>query len=76
MNINDDLEDERSRAEDIILGSLGYGLEAKILWIKETNSGFVGKGKWLSSSEEFDFKSDGDLLELEIWALDVLLSNK
>lgn len=67
----DDFLSERVRAEDIILGSLGFGGEAEIIAIQVSESGFHGRGRW-PDGEEFDFSSTEKLSELEIWALRVL----
>ena len=70
----EDFLSEKIRAEDIILGSLGYGEEAKLTKLEATASGFSGKGRY-QDGEEFDFCSDLELSELEKWAIKVL-SNK
>lgn len=67
----DSLGDERVRAEDILLGSLGFGEEAKILSIARVSGGYRGRGRWIDG-EEFDFESDEPLSALEDWALTVL----
>jgi len=67
----DDLEDERVRAEDILLGALGFGEEAQIIEISRSSDGYRGRGRWLDG-EEFDFQSEDELSELEQWALGVL----
>lgn len=67
-----DFLDEKTRAEDIILGSLGFGEEAKIISIKKTKQGFSGLGRFLDG-EEFDFSSEDPLDDLEMWALKILL---
>lgn len=63
---------EKNRAEDILLGSLGYGEDARILSIERTADGFRGLGRY-SDGEEFSFKSDYDLDDLDKWALSVLV---
>ena len=68
-----DFLDEKTRAEDIILGSLGYGEEAKIVSIKKNKSGFSGVGKFLDG-EEFSFSSEGELEEIELWAVEILIN--
>jgi hypothetical protein len=70
---NTELDDERTRAEDIILGSLGYGENARILEVQynETGTGYVGKGVW-PDGEEFSFASEEKLEALEYWALKIL----
>ncbi len=69
----DNLGDERIRAEDILLGSLGFGEEAQILSIARVGSGYRGRGRWFDG-EEFEFESDEPLSDLENWALTVLES--
>lgn len=61
------------RAEDIILGSLGYGEEARIVSIERTPAGFKGIGRW-ADGEEFSFESDDEVDELTEWALQITLS--
>ena len=67
----DDFLNERTRAEDILLGALGFGEEAKILSIEVTPNGYRGKGRW-ADGELFNFESDSEPDELEVWALKVL----
>ena len=52
------------RAEDIILGSLGFGEEARVLSIERTPEGYKGIGRW-ADGEEFPFESDDELDELQ-----------
>lgn len=66
----DDLSPE-TRAEDILLGSLGYGEEARVVSIERTANGYRGIGKW-PDGEQFTFENDDELGELEIWALELL----
>ena len=70
----DDLTPEM-RAEDILLGSLGYGEEAKIVTLERSATGYKGRATW-PDGEEFDFESEDDLGELELWALSVLLKDQ
>ncbi len=63
------------RAEDIILGSLGFGEEARVLSIERTPEGYKGIGRW-TDGEEFPFESDDELDELQEWALAFLLESK
>lgn len=60
------------RAEDIILGALGYGEEARIVSIERTPEGFRGIGRW-ADGEEFAFENDDEVDELTEWALQILL---
>ena len=70
----DDFLEERTRAEDILLGGLGFGEDATLLTVVRADDGFTGTGKW-PDGEEFEFESEEDeLSELELWALGVLLS--
>lgn len=59
------------RAEDIILGSIGLGDDAKLQWVKRTDDGFAGEAKW-SDGEVFTFQSDDEMTELEQWAIELL----
>lgn len=68
------LEDEKTRAEDILLGALGFGETAGILSIEIVPKGYQGTGVW-ADGEKFEFESDDELSPLEHWALDVLLSS-
>jgi hypothetical protein len=71
----DDFLEEGQRAEDIILGSLGFGEDACIASIEATKEGYRGKGHY-SDGEEFDFESDCELDDLDRWALSILLQIK
>lgn len=71
----DSLEDQFIRAEDILLGSLGFGEEARIVSIKRTEKGFAGRGCF-DDGEEFDFESEDELGSLELWALGILENHK
>ena len=77
----DDFLSEKNRAEDILLGALGYGEGAHIISIERvapdnltSTCSFKGKGRY-DDGEEFDFESDFDLSELDVWALGVLLKS-
>ena len=70
----DDLSPE-TRAEDILLGSLGYGEEARVVSIERTASGYRGVGTW-PDGERFTFENDDGVGELEIWALDLLVARR
>lgn len=63
--------DERSRAEDILLGSLGYGGDAAIVSIEMTPKGYRGVARW-EDGESFNFECDEDIDDLQRWALKVL----
>jgi hypothetical protein len=71
---SDDLSPQ-VRAEDIILGSLGFGEEARIVSIERTADGYKGIGRW-ADGEQFPFESDDELDELQEWALRILLESK
>lgn|GEM_PF-2570398 len=60
------------RAEDILLGTLGFSEDARIVTIKKTSAGFSGVGEY-TDGEQFEFVSDGELSTLETWALSELL---
>lgn len=66
-----DCLEERIRAEDILLGSLGFGAEAKIVSVKSSEDGYQGVACW-PDGEQFQFASDGELDKLQRWALEVL----
>lgn len=63
------------RAEDIILGSLGYGEEARIVSIERTADGFKGVARW-ADGERFPFESEDEIDELTEWALQILLQTE
>jgi hypothetical protein len=63
------------RAEDIILGSLGFGEEARVVSIERTPEGYKGIGRW-ADGEEFNFESEDEMDELTEWALGLLLDPK
>jgi hypothetical protein len=71
MGPKDDFLDERQRAEDILLGSLGFAEEAKILFVERAKVGYRGSGVF-ADGEHFEFSSEEELVELEEWALSVL----
>jgi hypothetical protein len=70
MKKNADDLSPRVRAEDILLGSLGFGEEAHIVTIERTPLGYRGVGAW-ANGEEFSFESTDELDELTVWALEV-----
>lgn len=69
--MKEDFLTEKSRAEDILLGSLGFGEEANIVSIEITTSGYKGVARW-KDGEEFPFESNEEMDELQRWALDIL----
>ncbi len=70
----DDWLHEQTRAEDIILGSLGLGDEAKISTIVRTSDGFEGVAIF-DDGETYPFESEDELTDLEQWALSILLND-
>lgn len=68
----EDFLDERIRAQDILLGALGYGEDATILTVKQTETGYSGTARW-SDGEEFEFESQDPPTEIEVWALGILV---
>lgn len=70
----DDLSPE-VRAEDIVLGSLGFGEEARVVSIERTQAGYRGIAAW-PDGEQFTFESEDDLDDLQRWALDILLGDR
>jgi hypothetical protein len=71
MKKKDDDLSPQARAEDILLGSLGFGEEAKIVTVEKTEQGYRGVGVW-PDGEEFQFENDDELDDLQVWALRVL----
>ena len=67
----DDFLNERTRAEDIILGALGFDSDATIVSVTINDEGFTGTGAW-SDGEEFEFESDDEPTDIERWALEIL----
>ena len=65
--------EEHIRAEDILLGGLGFGEEASILEVHMKGEFFAGTGQW-DDGEEFTFESDDEATDLEKWAVEVLSS--
>ncbi len=75
MSGTEDFLDESIRAQDILLGALGFGEEARILKVAQTECGYSGMGAW-PDGEEFEFESTDEPSELELWALEILTKNK
>jgi len=71
----DDFLEEVTRAEDILLGGLGFGNEARIVEISLQGNRFSGTGRW-SDGETFSFESEEDLSELDRWAIEILTQAK
>lgn len=61
----------QQRAEDILLGSLGFGEDAKLVTVQRTETGYRGTGVF-ADGDSFEFESDEELSELHLWALDLL----
>ena len=74
-NPEKDFLSPEKRAEDILLGALGFGEEASILKVARTEDGFSGVGAW-PDGETFEFESDEAPSELETWALEILKSRR
>ena len=62
---------ERDRAEDILLGTLGYGQDARLITVERIPNGYKGSGSW-SDGEEFSFSWDDGLDDMQEWALGLL----
>lgn len=69
--MEDDFLSERVRAEDILLGALGFGEDARIVEIEQTSNGYRGVGQW-TDGETFEFESEEEIDDLEKWALEIL----
>ncbi|MCI5064608.1 hypothetical protein MRY87_02660 [bacterium] len=69
----DDFLAERVRAEDILLGGLGFGEEATIIDVVLERDLYRGRGRWRDGTE-FEFESDEEPSDLERWAIEVMLS--
>jgi hypothetical protein len=63
------------RAEDILLGSLGFREEARVVSIERTPEGYKGIGRW-ADGEEFNFESEDEMDELTEWALRIFLESR
>jgi hypothetical protein len=63
--------DEITRAEDILLGALGFDGDAKIITLVCDAEGYRGTGSW-PDGDSFDFSSDWTPDELELWAIEIL----
>lgn len=69
--MKEDFLEERQRAEDILLGSLGYGSEATVISLSASATGYNGTGRW-PDGEVFEFESDGELDSFQLWALGIM----
>ncbi len=74
LGVVDSFLDEKTRAEDIILGSLGFGEEARIVSIQRTKDGFKGTGVW-ADGDSFSFENDDEIDTLQGWALSILIGS-
>ncbi|MCB0353447.1 MAG: hypothetical protein KDD64_07985 [Bdellovibrionales bacterium] len=70
--MQDDFLSERFRAEDILLGGLGFSDEVRLVSLRRTEGGFEGTAK-VDQEEPFEFSSEEELTELEEWAVDILI---
>lgn len=73
--MREDFLNEEQRAEDILLGALGYGEDAHIVSVERTADGFRGDGRY-GDGEAFSFSSDFELDDLDRWALDILTGKR
>jgi hypothetical protein len=71
MKKNGDDLSPNIRAEDILLGSLGFGEDAKLLTVERCTVGYRGVGIW-PDGEEFLFECDEELDSLQEWALGLM----
>ena len=69
--MKEDFLSEPTRAEDILLGSLGIGEEATIVTVELTAKGYRGRARW-TDGEEFPFEYDDEIDEMQRWALEIL----
>ncbi len=65
------MREEEERATDILLGSNGFGDDAKLLSVTKTETGYSIQGVF-SDGEKFE--CEGELSPLEEWAISVLKS--
>jgi hypothetical protein len=65
--------DELTRAEDILLGALGFDGDACIVSLEVVGDCYRGLGRW-PDGEEFEFSSDWSPDDLEQWAIGVVMS--
>jgi hypothetical protein len=63
---------EVNRAEDILLGALGFGEDARIVSVELAPDGFYRGVGQFGDGETFEFSSDIEADELERWAIDIL----
>ena len=71
----DDYLDEKVRAEDILLGALGFGEEARLVSVEPKAQGYSGIACW-ADGEQFEFESEDEMGELEVWALSILVEKR
>ncbi|NLF26181.1 MAG: hypothetical protein GX589_11075 [Deltaproteobacteria bacterium] len=67
----EDFLDEETRAEDILLGSVGIDGDAKIVNVELRGMGYRGIARW-PDGEVAEFESEDELNELEAWAIEIL----
>jgi len=68
--MKEDFLNELTRAEDIILGSVGIDGEAKIIDVELRSTGYAGVARW-PDGETSPFAMEEELTDLEKWALEV-----
>ncbi len=72
MKSSDNFLDPKIRAEDILLGSLGYGEEVRIVSVSRIPNGYKGIARW-PEGDEFSFEYNDTLDTQQEWALAVLV---
>lgn len=71
MSTEEELSD-LSRAEDILLGAMGYSDDAKLEKVKILGEQIFLNGAFRSDGESFSVKFDCERGKLEDWALEIL----
>lgn len=67
----DSFLNEVTRAEDILLGALGFDGDAAIIALSITEDGYHGEGQW-PDGDTFTFESEWEPDDLEKWALSII----
>ena len=73
--MKEDALDPKTRAEDIILGSVGLGESAQLLSVLKKETGYSGQARF-PDGQIFEFNYEEELDELQNWALKFLEENK